>query len=178
MSTINQVTAASFTLPSVTSSTTASSPTSVSQLSPQDLVELSDAGRIALGVSDGKLTSVQGQQLDSQLETLQQTQPAQFGQLQSQISQQIYGDTHNGATLPTDPTLSPATDQDFFEAGRVALQESAGNLTSTQGSQFLSQISQIYEQSQNGASASATTQAQGQLSTEIYDAAHDITSGT
>jgi hypothetical protein len=115
-------------------------------------VELSDAGRIALGVNDGKLTSLQGQQLDSELGTLQQTQPAQFSQLQSQISQQIYGDTHNGATIPTDTTLSTATKRDFYEAGRVALHEKAGKLTSRQGSQFLSQISQIYEQSQNGAS--------------------------
>ncbi len=174
MSTINSVNALSYTPPFATTSAT-SSPTSVSQLSPQDKVELSDAGRIALGVNDGKLTSVQGQQLDSELGTLQQTQPAQFGQLQSQISQQIYGDAHNGATIPTGVTPSPATNQDVLLAGRVAFQENAGNLTSTQGSQFLTQIGQIYQQSQNGASASATTLAQTQLGTEIYDTAHNVT---
>ncbi|MGD0131271.1 MAG: hypothetical protein ABSE57_04460 [Bryobacteraceae bacterium] len=166
------------------SSTTASSTTASSTTAPtlafpltQDEVQLSLAGRIALGVNDGKLTSSQGQQLDAQLQTINQqitSGGSGIGQLQSQLSEQIYGDGHNGATIPTDLTVSAGDERDFLQAGRVVTQESAGNLTSSQGSQFFSQISQIYQQSQNGASASATNQAQNQLSVEIYDAAHGI----
>jgi hypothetical protein len=161
------------------SSTTASSTTASTLAFPltQDEVQLSLAGRIALGVGDGKLTSSQGQQLDAQLQTIHQqitSGGTGIGQLQNQLSEQIYGDGHNGATIPTDLTVSAGDERDFLQAGRVATQESARNLTSSQGSQFFSQISQIYQQSQNGASASATNQAQNLLSVEIYDAGHGI----
>jgi hypothetical protein len=161
------------------SSSSASSTTAPTLAFPptQDEVQLSLAGRIALGVGDGKLTSSQGQQLDAQLQTINQQITgggSGIGQLQSQLSEQIYGDGHNGATIPTDLTVSAGDERDFLQAGRVVTQESAGNLTSSQGSQFFSQISQIYQQAQNGASASATNQAQNQLSVEIYDAAHGI----
>jgi hypothetical protein len=142
------------------------------------MVELSLAGRIALGVNDGKLTTDQAQQLDSQLQTINQaiqSGGSGISQLQNQLSEQIYSDANNGAAIPADLTVSTSELRDFLQAGRVADQENAGNLTSTQGSQFLSQISQIYQQSQSGASASATNQAQNQLSVEIYDAAHNIT---
>jgi hypothetical protein len=178
MSTINSVNAASYTPPAPTASTVAPSSSVPARPQGQDAVELSLAGRIALGVNDGKLTSAQGQTLDSQLQTVNQTiQSGGSGisQLQSQLSQQIYGDTHNGATIPTGLTVTSSEERDFFQAGRVAADENAGNLTSTQGSQFLSQISQIYQQSQNGASPTATFQAQNQLSAEIFDTAHNFT---
>jgi hypothetical protein len=180
MSTIHPVNGTPY-LPPVSPSNAASSssttaPTLAFPLT-QDEVQLSLAGRIALGVGDGKLTSSQGQQLDAQLQTINQqitSGGSGIGQLQSQLSEQIYGDGHNGATIPTGLTVSAGDERDFLEAGRIATQENAGNLTSSQGSQFFSQISQIYQQSQNGASASATNQAQNQLSVEIYDAAHGI----
>jgi hypothetical protein len=178
MSTINPVNAAPYTPPLATASTLAPSSSVPERPQGQDAVELSLAGRIALGVNDGELTSAQGQTLDSQLQTVNQTiQSGGSGisQLQSQLSQQIYGDTHNGATIPTGLTVTPSEGRDFFQAGRVAVQENAGNLTSAQGSQFLSQISQIYQQSQNGASPAATNQAQNQLSAEIFDTAHNFT---
>jgi hypothetical protein len=171
MSTINSVNLASYTPPVTTPSTANSASVTADPARFQDIVQLSLAGRIALGVNDGKLTSSQGQQLDSELGTLSQTAPGQLGQADSQLSEAIYGDTHNGATIPAGLTITPAVGRDFIQAGRVATQENAGNLTSAQGSQFLTQITQIYQQSQSGASASATTQAQNQLSAEIYAAA-------
>jgi hypothetical protein len=179
MSTINAVNSAFYAPPVATSSPAwpASSSSDGVEQSAQDRVELSDAGRIALGVNDGRLTSAQGQALDLELNTL--TQQLENGGsdpsgLQSQLSQQIYGDTHNGATIPTGTIVPAAVQRDFIQAGRVATQENAGNLTSTQSTGFLDQIGQIYEQSQNGASAAATSQAQNQLSVEIYDTAHNI----
>jgi hypothetical protein len=175
---INPVNAAPYTPPFVTSTPVTSASSVPEQPQGQDAVELSLAGRIALGVNDGKLTSAQGQALDSQLKTVNQTiQSGGSGitQLQSQLSQQIYGDTHNGATIPTGLTVTPSEERDFFQAGRVAVQEDAGHLTSAQGSGFLSQISQIYQQSQNGDSPLATTQDQNQLSAEIFDTAHNFT---
>jgi hypothetical protein len=180
MSTINSVNSTPFVPPVSSSKATSSSSTTASTLAfplTQDEVQLSLAGRIALGVNDGKLTSSQGQQLDAQLKTINQqitSGGSGIGQLQSQLSEQIYGDGHNGATIPTGLTISAGEERGTLQAGRVATEETAGNLTSSQGSQFFSQISQIYQQSQNGASASATNQAQNQLSVEIYDAGHGI----
>jgi len=169
--------------PLVTASATSSSSSTPSAESPvvQDAVELSLAGRIALGVGDGLLTSSQGQQRDTQLQSInQQIQSggSDISQLQSQLSQQIYGDGHNGATIPTDITVTTADVRDFVEAGRVAAQESAGHLTSSQASQFFSQIGQIYQQSQGGATAAVTNQAQNQLSAQIFDTAHNFNTGT
>jgi hypothetical protein len=181
MSTINPVISVPYT-PSVTTLPNQSSSTSDTE-SPavQDAVELSLAGRIALGVADGRLTSTQGQQLGSQFEDLNQTIQtggASVAQLQSQLSQAIYGDGHNGATIPTNPTVTTAEERTFVQAGRVATQENDGHLTSSQASQFYSQISQIYRQSQNGVSASATNQAQNQLSAQIFDTAHNFNAET
>lgn len=179
MSTISSVSAASYTLPVSTPSTASSSSSTDAQpiLSQQDKVELSLAGRIALGVKYGKLTSDQGQQLNAQLSTIHQqieSGASDVSQAESQLSQQIYGDSHNGAAIPAGTTLSHAEARVLEQAGRVAVQENAGNLTSSQASQFYSQIVQIYQQSQSGALASATNQAQNQLSVDIYNAAHGI----
>jgi hypothetical protein len=178
MSTISSVGAAPYTPPVSTPSTPPSASSAAEPaVSQQDKVELSLAGRIALNVHYGRLTSDQGQQLYSQLQTInQQIQggTADVSQLQGQLSQQIYGDTHNGATIPAGTTVSPSVARDLEQAGRVVAQEHAGNLTSSQADQFLSQIGQIYEQSKNGAAPSATNQAQNQLSLEIYDEAHKI----
>src|ERR1700733_7715017 len=114
----------------------------------------------------GLLTSDQAKALTSQLQTIsQQIQSggADISQLQSQLSQQIYGDGHNGATIPKDLAVTPAVVRDFIQAGRIVNQEDAGKLTSTQASQFFSEMVQTYQQSQNGVSASATNQPQNQL---------------
>lgn len=182
MSTINSVNNASY-FPQVSASPQAATtlPNNKASLSP-DQVQLSLAGRIALGVSAGKLTSDQATQLESQLQTITQQlksgDTSGVGQLQQQLSESIYGDTHNGAAIPADLTVTTADQRVFEQAGRIAYQENAGNLTSTQGSQFLAQVKQIYQQSQNGASGATTNQAQNELSLEIYDAAHNITQTT
>lgn len=180
MSTINSVNPAASNTRPVAGLSTTSSPSSIPEQSPlknQDKIELSLAGRIALGVSDGRLTSAQGQQLDSEFQTINQTVQSggSASQLDSQLSQSIYGDAHNGATIPTSLTVTAADLRDFEQAGRVAYQENAGNLTSAQGSRFLSQIGQIYQQSVGDTPELAISQAQNQLSVEIYDTAHNIT---
>jgi hypothetical protein len=186
MSAINALTNSSYIPPFSSSSLlystgTAESPSATDPVSSQDIAELSLTGRIALGAADGKLTSDQAQQLTAQLESINQTilsGGTGVQQAQSQLSQAIYGDTHNGATIPVGlkPTAEEA--REFVQAGRIVTQESAGNLTQTQASQLLGQIKQIYQQSQDGASASVTNQAQNQLSVEIYDTAHNITPTT
>jgi hypothetical protein len=181
MSTINPVNVASYippAAPASTSSTATSSSPSSEPTFLADVVDLSLAGRIALGVGDGLLSTDQGQALTSKLQTIsQQIQSggSNVSQLQSQLSEQIYGDGHNGANIPKDAPVTSAEVRDFIQAGRIVDQETAGNLTSTQASQFFSEMLQTYQQSQSGASASATNQAKNQLSVEIYDAAHNIT---
>jgi hypothetical protein len=177
MGSISAVNSALSYVPVTTSPAFAAAQTTSNSPSLQDEVELSLAGRIALGVNDGRLTSAQGQSLDSQLSSItQQIQSgaSNVGQLENQLSEQIYGDGHNGASIPSNIVVTTADERDFLEAGRVAYQENAGNLTSTQSTQFLNQIDQIYQQSQNGATAAQTAQAQNQLSVQIYDAAHNI----
>jgi len=176
MSAINPVSTPSY-VPPVSDPLTAASNASPSKTSDlQDVIQLSLAGRIALGVNAGRLTSDQAKQLSSELQTISQTTGTAQTQLESQLSQAIYGDGHNGASIPTDLKVTTAEKREFVQAGRVAYQASADNLTKTQASQFYSQITQIYDNSQNGTSASATNQAQNQLSVEIYDAAHNIPS--
>jgi hypothetical protein len=163
------------------SSGTAASSSATDPVSSQDIAELSLTGRIALGVGDGKLTSDQAQQLTAQLNSINETiQSGGTGvqQAQSQLSQAIYGDTHNGATIPAGLKPSIEEAREFVQAGRIVTQESAGNITHSQAAQLFGQIKQIYQQSQDGASASAINQAQNQLSVEIYDTAHNITPPT
>ena len=177
MSTINPVSSVP-NVPAGPNASTASLPSS-SQATPaaQDAIELSLAGRIALGVGNGKLTTQQAQELTSQLKTIHQTLQSggtDVTQLESQLSQQIYGDAHNGASIPTNLNLTTSELRDFLQAGRIAIQEGAGNLTSAEASQFYTAMGQIYQNSQSGTSASDTNQAQNQLSVEIYNAAHNV----
>jgi hypothetical protein len=179
MSTINPVNPTPY-IPSVATPSTQASSASSSISGPtvaEDAIELSFAGRIAIDQGNGSITSDQAQQLDSQLNNLNQeiqTGGAEIPQMQSQFSQQIYGDAHNGATIPSGSTVTTAEARDFLLAGRIVAQENAGNLTSGQASQFFSQLGKLYQQSQNGASASSTNQSQNQLSAEVFYAAHNL----
>ncbi len=181
MSAINPVNTTPYD-PQVSTASTASPFSSITTLpNVHDQVELSLAGRIALGVSSGRLTSEQAQQLTAQLKTIDQNvQSGDTNVAQSlhQLSEQIYGDGHNGAAIPTGATVTHAVARDFEQAGRIVTQEGAGNLTSTQASQLFAQMKQIYVQSQNGASAATINQAQNELSIQIYDTAHNVTPGT
>ncbi|HTB19160.1 MAG TPA: hypothetical protein VK708_13650 [Bryobacteraceae bacterium] len=145
MSTINPVNSAFYTPPVASPSTATTSSSTAKPEVFQDAVDLSLAGRIALGVNDGRLSSDQAQELTSQLSTLnQQVQSGGPGvsNLRSLLSQQIYSDAHNGASMPANLTATSSEMRDFVQAGRVAKQESEGNLSSTQASDFLAQIGQ------------------------------------
>lgn len=177
MSSVNPLTSAPFisaslTTPSGNTSNSSSAPNKLSQ----DVIELSLAGRIALGVGAGRITSAQAKELTSELNTISQT--VQGGgsatNLEQQLSQEIYADGHNGASIPVGTTVTKAEMRDFVQSGRIAYQEHTGNLTGDQATQLFAQMQQIYQQSQNGASATATNQAQNQLSVEIYNLAHDV----
>lgn len=178
MSAINPLTSSSYVSPLANPSTaTSTSDTSNSSNSPtfQDEVQLSLAGRIAIGLNDGRLTSDQAQQLNSQLNSIKeaiQNGGSKIGQMESQLSQTIYSDAHNGAAMPAGLTPTLAQERESVQAGRIVTQENAGNLTNTQASQLFGQMNQIYQLSQNGASASAVNQAQDQLSAEIFNDAH------
>ena len=175
MSAINPVAAPSYVPPVSSPFTTTSNSSAAEHPELHDAVVLSLAGRIALGVGAGRLTSDQARQLTAELKIISQTSGPGRTQLESQLSQEIYGDGHNGATIPNDLKVTTAEARDFVQAGRIVAQENADNITHSQASQFFSQMKQIYQESQNGASAAVTNKAQNQLSVEIYDAAHNIT---
>lgn len=174
MSAITSVNPATYVVPASTSGASSAS-SSTPSAAAQDAVELSLAGRIAIDLSNGSITSTQAQQLGAQLKTLDQSGSSNFSQLENQLSEGIYSDAHEGASIPTGATVTTAEERDFLQAGRIVNQELAGNLTSSQASGLGSQIATIYQDSQDGASASGINQAENRLSVLIYDTAHDIT---
>jgi len=169
------------------------------QLSPAALRQIAQTGRIALDQQAGVLTSDQANQLTSQLASIQSTistdlqndggtlssSDAQtINQLQTQLSGQIYSDAHNGAAPPANPQTDLADGREALLAGRIALNEYAGNLSSDQASQFLSQVGTISQtiktdtQNDGGtlsqADAQSINQLQTQLSQQIAGSAHAV----
>ncbi len=157
-------------------------------------------GRVAENAQAGNLTGDQAQQLYGQVATIHTqiaTDKAADGgtlsasdaqaihQSLGQLSQTIYGDTHGASTAPARPEGSKAGVRETTEAGRIAINEKAGNLTSDQAQQLGSQLTTIQgqiatdEQADGGklnqADAQAINQQQNQLSQQIRDTAHDIT---
>lgn len=172
-------------------------PADVVQLSPAALREVALTGRVAINGAAGNLTSDQAQQLygqissiQSQIEadlqagggTLSSTDAQAIQQLQNQLSATIYSDAHNGAPPPSDPNVPQAVAREALEAGRIALNQKAGNLSSGQTQQLGSQLGAIQQQiaadeQANGgtlsaADAQAIDQLQNQLSQQIYQTAH------
>jgi hypothetical protein len=164
-------------------------------LSPTAMGEAALTGRVAADAQSGSLTSDQAQQLYSQISTihtqivadrqadggtLSPTDAQAIQQSQSQLSQTVYGDAHDGATAPTNPTR--AGQREAQEAGRIIANQKAGNLTTAQGQQLSSQLSTIQQQitadeQANGGTLSQTdakaiNQLQNQFSGQIYEAAH------
>jgi hypothetical protein len=139
------------------------------QLSPAALGEVSLTGRVAGNQAAGYLTSEQGQQIYNHIVA---------------IHSQIVADrqANGGAAPPSDPNATVAGTRQTLQAGRIALNEQAGNLTRTQAQQLASQLSatqqQIaaHEQANGGslspADAQAINQLQNQASQQIYQAAH------
>jgi len=172
------------------------------QLSPAALREVALTGRVAANVEAGNLTSDQAQQLYGQISSIASQiaadRQANGGKLspsdrqalqqsQDQLSGTIYSDAHNGATPPSDPHVTLASAREAIEAGRIALNESAGNLSGEQAQQLGSQLGTIQQQiaadeQANGgtlskADAQAIDQLQNQFSQQIYQAAHGVTPG-
>jgi hypothetical protein len=175
----------------------AAQPGDTLHLSPTALREVALNGRVALAEGDGAVTSDQAQQLYSQASsihnqivadkqadggTLSSTDAQAIQQSQNQLSQTIYGDAHNGAAPPADPTTTRAGARQGLEAGRITLNEQAGNLTGAQAQQLSSQQSTISQQitadeQANGGTLStadkqAINQMQSHLSQQIYATAH------
>jgi len=177
---------------------TATPPDTV-QLSPAALADAALTGRVATNTATGNLTTDQAQQLYSQISTihsqiatdqqadggtLSPTDAKAIQQAQSQLSQTVYSDAHNGAAPPSDPNTTGTGRRDSIEAGRIALNEHAGNLSSAQSQQLGSQLSTIQQQivtdqQANGGTltptdAQAINQLQSQLSQQIYNTAHNV----
>jgi hypothetical protein len=167
------------------------------QLSPAALRETALAGRVAANVESGNLTSAQGQQISTQISsihnqivtdrqanggTLSGPEAQAIEQAQSQVSQTLYSDANNGAAPPSGTTPTRVGGREDLEAGRIALNEQAGNLTSGQAQQLGSQLATIQQQvasdkTANGgtlspAEAKAVNRTQNQFSQQIYTAVH------
>ena len=189
-------------IPSVTTPGGGSTPISNAppdslHLSAVAMGEISLTGRVAANAQAGNVSSDQAQQLYGQISsihsqivadeqadggTLSATEAQAIRQAQDQVSQSIYNDANSGATAPSDPGRTAATARQAFEAGRIALNVKAGNLTADQAGQLSSQLSSIRqqiaadEQGNNGtltpAEAQAINRQQSQLSQQIHDMAH------
>lgn len=177
--------------------TTFGQPVDAVQLSPAALREVALTGRVALNDAGGNLTSDQSQQLYGQISTIQtqiaadlqagggtlsSTDAQAIQQSQNELSGTIYSDAHNGAAPPSDPNVPQASQREALQAGRIVLNEKAGNLTSGQAQQLGSQVNTIQQQiasdeQANGGTLSSTdaqaiNQLQTQLSQQIYQATH------
>ncbi len=170
----------------------------VVDLSPAAQRETMETGRIALNAQAGNLTAAQASQLYQQVASIQtqitsdkqagggtlSSQDAQsINQLQNQLSATIYSDAHNGAAPPTShPPISEAEKRAAMQAGRIELNEQAGNLNASQTQQLMSQQTTIDQLigSNNQANGGTLTQSeaqqinqlQNQASRQIYETAH------
>ena len=172
-------------------------PADTVQLSPAALREVALTGRVALNGAAGNLTSDQTQQLYGQISsihsqivadlqagggTLSATDAQAIQQSQNQLSGTIYSDAHNGAAPPSDPNVPQSSAREAVEAGRIVLNEKAGNLSGNQAQQLGSQLGTIRQQiatdeQANGGTLTATdaqaiNQLQNQFGQQIYQAAH------
>jgi hypothetical protein len=170
------------------------------QLSPAALREVALTGRVAANGDIGNLTSNQTQQLYGQISsihgqiaadtqadggTLSSTDAQAIQQSQNQLSGMIYSDAHNGAAPPSNPVAPQAVSREAVEAGRITLDQKAGHLIGSQATQLGAQLSTIQQQiaadlQANGGALSSTdaqaiNQLQNQLSQQIEQAAHSVT---
>lgn len=170
------------------------------KLSPAALRETALTGRVAANADNGNLTSDQSQQLYTQITsihsqivadqkadggTLSSADAKAVQQAQNQLSQTVYSDAHDGATAPSDPNVTQAGTREDVEAGRIVLNEKAGHLSSGQATQLGAELSGIEQQiagdeQANGGTLSPTdaqaiNQLQSQLSQQIYNTAHSVT---
>ncbi|MGO4881895.1 MAG: hypothetical protein ACLP59_13860 [Bryobacteraceae bacterium] len=172
------------------------------QFSPAALREAALTGRVAVNAEEGNLASGEAQQAYGQIAsihsqivadrqanggTLSTADAAAIQQSQNQLSQTIYGDAHGGAAAPTGAGVPRANQREAVQAGRIVLNEKAGNLSGDQAQELGSQLGAIHQQvstdeQANGGSLSASdaqaiNQLQNQLSQQIYENAHGVTPG-
>lgn len=159
---LSPVTAPSQTKPSAASANSDPVPVDQVDITPTAdalLRDASETGRIALNAAAGNLTGSQATQLYQQIASIQtqigtdkqadggslSSQDAQtINQLQSQLSATIYSDAHNGAAPPSTPsTPIVAVQREALQAGRIQLNEQAGNLSASQAQQLMQQQSKI-----------------------------------
>lgn len=157
-----------------------------------------EAGRIAVDAKSGNLTGSQATQLSAQLSTIGQqisadkqanggtlttADAASIFSAQNQFGQQIYADNNAGKTSTSPQTPITSSDaRQVFQAGRVALDEQSGKLTSTQAAQLSSQIASTQSTvtadlkasggTLTASQAQAVTLLQNQLSAQIYQTAN------
>lgn len=79
--------------------------------------------------------------------------------------------------------VSEAAFREIYQLGRVAYNQQAGNLTSTQASQLDAQIEQLQSSLSSGGSSGSSqgltvNQLQNEISKEIYANAHGISNGS
>jgi len=172
-------------------------PTDTLQLSSAAMREMALAGRVALNEQAGTITGEQAAQLNGQTSaiqsqiaadkqanggTLSSTDAQAIQQLQTQLSQTVYSDAHNGAAAPTDPDVTKIGVREAVQAGRIAVNQTAGNLSSAQAAELYSQTAGIQQQivtdqhanggSLSAADVTAINHSQNQLSQQIYDTVH------
>lgn len=166
------------------------------QLSPAAR-EASLTGRIAMNQDAGNISGSQAQPLYSQVSfiqsqittdeqndggTLSPSDAQNIAHLQSYVGDSLCSDAHNGAPPPANPVVNPAEVRTSVEAGRIVLNEKAGNLSSTQAQQLGSQLATIHQQitsdmqadggTLSPTDAQAINQMQNQFSQQIYTDAH------
>jgi len=160
--------------------------------------EVMETGRIALLNQSGNLTSDQASQLYQQLAAIQAQIKADeqanggtltdenkqaIAQSQNQLSAAIYSDAHGGAAPPATPQAAGAADKRAAaQAGRILLNEKAGNLSADQVTQLAATETQIdntilADKQANGGTLTAAqaytiNQMQSAASKTIYDEAH------
>jgi hypothetical protein len=164
----NNLNASLFSTPQKAASPVAKPAGDSAQLSPLAASEESLTGRVAVNAAEGNISKDQAQQLYGQISSIQtqitadtqadggtlsttDTQPLQ--QLQGQLSQSIYGDAHGGATPRPNPDVTHTGVRETVEAGRIALDQKAGKINSSQAQQLTSQLGAINPQIQAGQQA-------------------------
>jgi hypothetical protein len=173
------------------SSTTDSMPVDQVDITPTSQIMQrlnAEDGRVALDTAAGNLTSPLSTELYAQVASIQQqisgaeqhdggilsSQDAQrINQSESELSASIYSDAHNGASLPSNSTPSAAGHREALQAGRIQMGEQAGNLTTSQAQQLMTQQYQIDGQisTDKAANGGTLTSAETQQVSQLQDQA-------
>lgn len=150
--------------------------------------QLAEVGRVFLNTKAGNITTDDASGLYNQISSIhQQIQTAKeanggqlsaedaeaIGQMQDQLSADIYSAAHDGAAPPAPPEGDAAKGMArvALQAGRVAVQAKAGAIDSDEASQLFGQISGSLDQIKSG-DLSGLKELQDSISQQIYKSAH------